>query len=204
MNVLAFELSSSRGSVALLEDNVVIFAREFANNRKDSGPFFEAVNAAHEQSDNLKLIIVGLGPGSYAGVRTAISAAIGLSAALSAELLGLPSICATETDEREYFVIGDARRSSFFCARIVKGKCAEGPELLKEDALRQRLRANPLPIYSAEKITQFPDAQLAFPSAVRLARIDRIHAMHPPLQPIYLREPHITQPRQASRTLIRT
>lgn len=201
MRILALELSTGRGSVGFADRENVAFTREFANDRKHSGAFFEALEAAHESSGAADLIFVGLGPGSYAGVRIAISAAIGLQAAYGAQLVGIPSICATDVNDPEFCVIGDARRKSFFYSRIVNGECAEGPMLLDEQALRDRLRDSDLPVYSAETLLQFPQARIAYPSAVRLAHLgqrDGADKVGPPLEPIYLREPHITQPKHAA------
>src|SRR5438270_10125971 len=122
MKILALELSSRCGSVAYVDDESVVFDHAFANDRKHSGAFFETITAARAEYDRAELIVVGLGPGSYAGIRIAVSAAIGLNAALDAQMLGLPSICAMQVHEEEFFVVGDARRHSFFCATIVNGE----------------------------------------------------------------------------------
>src|SRR5437762_13378501 len=123
MKILALELSSARGSVALFNDGNVDFVREWPNDRKNSGPFFEYLAEVQKEFEKPDTIVVGLGPGSYAGTRIAISAAIGLSfggtgsvpsgrhgGRPSIRLIGCPSICAIECDAPEYGVIGDARR----------------------------------------------------------------------------------------------
>ena len=74
-------------------------------------------------------IVVGLGPGSYAGVRIAIATALGLRTAVRGDPRGDRSICAIDVEEREYCVIGDARRQSFFLARVNDGRLTEGPTL---------------------------------------------------------------------------
>src|SRR5436189_562780 len=137
MKILALELSSARGSVALFNDGNVVFFREWQNDRKNSGPFFEYLAEVLKEFEKPDSIIVGLGPGSYAGTRIAISAAIGLQAASQARLLGLPSICAI--GHADYCVIGDARRQSFFFARIRKQELIEGPSLFTEDALKRKI-----------------------------------------------------------------
>src|SRR5947207_13634615 len=114
MKVLALELSSARGSLAWRDGRDADFVREWQNDRKNSGPFFEYLVEVQKQFGKPDTIVVGLGPGSYAGTRIAISAAIGLQAASHAPLIGLPSICAIECDAAKYCVIGDARRQPFF------------------------------------------------------------------------------------------
>src|SRR5438105_2082880 len=161
MKILALELSSARGSIALLDGDKGEFFREWPNDRKNSGPFFEHLAEVQKQFRKSDTIIVGLGPGSYAGTRIAISAAIGLSfggrravnaspartaqkvghdsACPSIRLIGYPSICAIECDALEYCVIGDARRQTFYFARVQKNNLAEGPDLISEAELREKL-----------------------------------------------------------------
>src|SRR5689334_4725154 len=101
MKILALELSTARGSLAFIHgvsrsDAAGTDSLNWPNNRKDSGPFFENVQRAIRQFGLPERIIVGLGPGSYAGVRIAISTGIGLQAAAGAELVGYPSVCAMD------------------------------------------------------------------------------------------------------------
>src|SRR5437867_13110502 len=118
MKILALELSSARGSLALRGNDHDDVLREWPNDRKNSGQFFEYLAEVQKQFGEPDTIIVGLGPGSYAGTRIAISAAIGLQTASRARLVGFPSICAMEFDASEFCVIGDARRQTFFFARV--------------------------------------------------------------------------------------
>lgn len=192
MNVLALELSSSVGSVAFRSGETQLF-KVFPADRKHSGLFYENLGEIHSEVGAAKDIVVGLGPGSYAGVRIAIATAIGLRAASGARLLGLPSICAF--DEKEYLVVGDARRNSFFFAHVVDGDCVTGPTLASEPELRAWLKTrSDLPLLATQPLPQFERVIVAHPSAFRLAELAlRIEgAGEEMLEPIYLREPHIT------------
>ena len=217
MKILALELSSASGSLALFNDGKVGSSREWQNDRKNSGPFFEYLAEVQKEFGKPETIIVGLGPGSYAGTRIAISAAIGLSfggrravgaqkvghdsACPSIRLIGFPSICAIECDAAEYCVIGDARRQSFFFARVRDNNLAEGPILMSEAELRENLDKvdRKMSIFATEKLPQFERAEIRYPSAKVLARLasdsNRSFAQ-PPLEPLYLREPHITMPKK--------
>ena len=198
MKVLALELSSSIGSIALRDDARYCFAAEFANDRKHSGLFFQNLERCIAENGLPREIVVGLGPGLYAGTRIAIAAAIGLQAATGAKLVGVPSVCTMPTTAPEYSVVGDARRQSFFFARVRERRCVEGPELCSEDELRERLCTTMSPTFSAEPLVNFPDIKLLHPSAKVLAEIvsyDLTEITAAPLEPIYLREPHITQPK---------
>jgi len=201
MKILALELSSARGSVALFNDGNVVFFREWQNNRKNSGPFFEYLTEVQKQFGKPDTIVVGLGPGSYAGTRIAVSAAIGLQAASHARLIGFASICAIQCDVEEYCVIGDARRQTFFLARIHGNNLAESATLMTEAELRAKLDKvdSTMSIFTSEKLPQFERAAIRYPSAkvlVRLASDANRNFAQPPLEPIYLREPHITIPKK--------
>ena len=199
MKILALELSTSRGSLAWL-DGKTEFTREWPNDRKNSAAFFENLQAVRRKLGAPETIIVGLGPGSYAGTRIAISAAIGIQLSSDARLIGYPSICALECHSQEFCAIGDARRKSFFFARILKNEVIEGPTLFSEPELKARLESvePATPVFSPELLPQFQRSSISFPSALILARLakESLRSFYlPPLEPIYLREPHITMPK---------
>jgi len=201
MKILALELSSARGGLALLNDGDFDFFRDWQNDRKNSGQFFEYLAEVPKQFGKPDAIIVGLGPGSYAGTRISISAAIGLQAASRARLIGFPSICAIECDSAEYCVIGDARRQTFFFAHVHDNNLADGPTLMSEAELREKLDKldRKMSIFACERLPQFERVVIRYPSAKILARLAQdSHRSFtlPPLEPIYLREPHITVPKR--------
>jgi tRNA threonylcarbamoyladenosine biosynthesis protein TsaB len=201
MKTLAFELSSGRGSIALLQSGEVLFERSFPNDRKHSGAFFENVELCLQQLGTPEEIVVGLGPGSYAGVRIAIATALGLRTAVNARLVGIASISALDVEDRDYCVIGDARRQSFYLAQVSNGTLVDGPTLMTAPELEATITATTMPVYSSEKLAQFPRGKLAYPAARRLAELARVQSNDidgkRPLEPIYLREPHITTPKEA-------
>ena len=199
MKNLAIELSTSRGSLAWLDGEIEL-TREWPNDRKNSAAFFENLQAVRRKFGAPDTITVGLGPGSYAGTRIAISAAIGIQLSCDARLIGYPSICAIECNAQEYCAIGDARRKSFFFARILKNEAIEGPTLFSELELETKLESiDPAtPVLSSELLSQFDRPLISFPSALILARLAKESWRSfylPPLEPIYLREPHITMPK---------
>jgi tRNA threonylcarbamoyladenosine biosynthesis protein TsaB len=197
MKVLALELSSPVGSVAFCDESGVRHFKVFPADRKDSGLFYENLQATQEMSGRPEIIVVGLGPGSYAGVRIAIATAIGLKAASGARLLGVPSACAL--DHAEYVIMGDARRHSFFFAHVIRGRCVEGPTLATEEEIFSKLRQwRHVPRIAAQPLPQFEDVMVEHPSALRLAELalELDIGDQEALEPIYLRAPYITVPRK--------
>jgi len=200
VKVLALELSTTRGCLAWLDEGLVEASCEWPNDRKNSGPFFENLADIMKKLGPPDTIIVGLGPGSYAGTRIAISAAIGLQASSGARLIGFPSICAVDSEAHEYFVIGDARRKSFFFAHVRTNNLMGKPTLFSEAELRYKLGnlESGTPVFTSDPLPQYERAIHRLPSATVLARLaqepQRSFSL-PPLEPIYLREPHITLPK---------
>ena len=203
MKILALEMSSARGSLAWVDSDLEV-ERDWPNDRKNSGLFFTTLKAVTEEYGLPDTIIVGLGPGSYAGGRIAISAAIGLQTAANARLIGYPSICAIDGGPGEFWVVGDARRQTFFCARVREHSLVGEIALLTEKELHDKLSRldASVPIFAGESLLPFERVTVRHPEAVILARIaggnDRNFTL-PPLEPIYLREPHITMPRTSAR-----
>jgi tRNA threonylcarbamoyladenosine biosynthesis protein TsaB len=199
VKILALENSTTHGSVAFLNDSHDPIVFDYQNDRKHSGAFFQSLQRLSDRFRDADSIVVGLGPGSYAGVRIAIATAIGLQAGTGAQLFGLPSICTIDPSTDDYCVIGDARRESFFVARIRGNEIMDGIDLFSEAELRARLEnvVRETPVYSSEVLLQFPQTIVRYPSALLLAKLIQrgvVHASETPLQPIYLREPHITTP----------
>jgi tRNA threonylcarbamoyl adenosine modification protein YeaZ len=207
MKILALELSTPRGSLAWREGDVASFVREWPNDRKNSAAFFENLDVIAKKFGSPDIIVVGLGPGSYAGTRIAISAAIGLQISSASRLVGFPSICAIESAEADYCVIGDARRKSFFFARISGNELMEGPELFGKEGLKNKLASlrNDSPVFCSESLPQFSEAMVRYPSAQLLARLAQDPNRNfrlPPLEPMYLREPYVTMANPATRPTI--
>ena len=197
MTTLSIDTSTPQGSVAVLKNGELIFSELIQAGRSHSSQLFACLERALATVPAIDQIAVGLGPGSYAGVRIAISAAIGFGIATGAKLLGLTSIVAL--DEGHYLAVGDARREVFYFSEVRKGECVSGPMLLSAAELREKLAQScGMPVYASEVLPAFPQAELRYPSAERLARLaeaGRSVFSRENLEPIYLRDPHITQPR---------
>jgi len=202
MITLAIDTSTTHGSVAVVETGVLLFSEHFTADRSHSSHLFSCLERALQIAPRCDQIVVGLGPGSYSGVRIAISAAIGFGFGMNAKLIGISSMTALETAMTHFQTVGDARRGTFYYALIRDGICLEGPLLLTVEALKEKLALNSgLPIFTTDSLPDFPEATSVRPSAEKLAHLAEkgagIHSIGD-LEPIYLREPHITQPKNQS------
>ena len=101
-------------------------------------------------------LAVGLGPGSFAGVRSAIACLQGMGLALGLRPLGFPSaaICALASGLPEVTVVGDARRNTLWAVRFT----------VSPEAITQQ---GPFHILARERFT--PAADMVSPDAARLA-----------------------------------
>lgn len=98
MKILGIEWSSHKRTLALGDwaegKGVRILATAALAGGRDS-KYFEAFQRAADQAgvqkSDIETVVVGLGPGSYAGIRSAISVAYGWHLANDAKLIGIPS-----------------------------------------------------------------------------------------------------------------
>ena len=214
MKILALEFSSDERSVAIVEGNasrlprpvhgsatILGSAREAGGRETRAFAMIEsALNQAQLKPDQIECLAVGLGPGSYTGIRIAISIAQGWQLARNVKLLGINSVeCIAEMATQAGFsgsftVAVDAHRSEFYVADFA----------LAQDGLKMQ---SPLQIVASQEVKArlakgnhfagpglqqfFPEAHDLYPSAEILGilaadRSDFVSGEQ--LEPIYLRE----------------
>src|SRR6058998_1479543 len=96
MKILALEFSSSQRRVALVESdraNTTILATSHESGRESHsfGMIASAFKQARWARADIDCVAVALGPGSYTGIRVAISIAQGWQLATGVKLLGISS-----------------------------------------------------------------------------------------------------------------
>lgn len=88
-------------------------------------------------------IVVGTGPGSFAGIRSALAFAQGYSLGTGCEVLGLPSACAIAADAMasgcgtQVAVVGDARRGKIWIALFSGYRLVREIFQVEQDGLAQ-------------------------------------------------------------------
>jgi tRNA threonylcarbamoyladenosine biosynthesis protein TsaB len=199
MNILALDASTDFASVALWEGDRVVSEHHFASKRSLSADLFPLLERLLEKGASVDRLVVGLGPGSYAGVRITIAAALGLQSVWGCELVGLPSVLALAPSGEAFQVVGDARRGTWYYSKVERGLCTVGPLLVDDsEALRDLLRAGgDIPVYASESLPAEWRTELRLPNAAVLAELaarDEGIVQRQDLEPLYLRDPHITVP----------
>lgn len=121
MKILAFDCATDYVALAL-QDDTVVMSRTWRVGRDHSRRLTEAIESGLADCDldvsSLDAIAVGLGPGSYTGVRIALSAAKGLALGLGRPLVGISSL--------ETLAYGCGAWSGPICAAIPTGIGAVG------------------------------------------------------------------------------
>lgn len=121
MKVLAIEMSTMAGSVALLEDDATVAAVDMPRAQARTSTLFETLeqvrSAAGWAWDEVELFAAGRGPGRYSGMRVALTAAQGLALpgrrpvrAVSSGAALAHALAAAHPDRHSFAVLGDARR----------------------------------------------------------------------------------------------
>jgi tRNA threonylcarbamoyladenosine biosynthesis protein TsaB len=207
--VLSIEISTPHGQVAVVRGDDVLYSAEFASQRSHNAQLFSPLREALAAAgDALDLIVVGTGPGSYTGVRIAIAAAQGISLSRGAPVVGLPSILVPEAANgtTSFCIVGDARRDSYYTARIENGSLRDGIQLLPYAELSAWLHQQAtLPIFTFEpRVAEIDGIRFTTPSAIQLAHMsarlsptDITSQTAAPIEPIYLRDAFITTPKRS-------
>ncbi len=188
---LAIECSSEPCSLAWTCDGGVNIAfQEFEGGRRASVQLIAELERAISGGVRPGATVVGRGPGSYSGLRSAFCAAMGLSAARGGRVWAINSLLAMPVDAQRYKAAGDAGRRKIFVAEVDRGRCEVTVRLMNTEEAKQELGAGgvmlALPSLPAELRTGL---QIVAPDARRLLRLwveqgNRLPCE--PLEPVYL------------------
>jgi len=209
--ILGIDTSTPRATLALWDRAAAEvawragFTTDRAHNAAIFGPFTEMLE---DFRDVITGVAVGLGPGSYGGIRVGIAVANGLALVRGLPVVGLSSLEAFDVAPDDYAVVGDARRRSGYVARVTGRRLQGDPELIEDERLAERIDAlagEGLALFSADASVaeRFDAVEPAFPAAVLVAeQAAGLPAAaweeRAPLEPRYLRAPHITTPRKGN------
>jgi tRNA threonylcarbamoyl adenosine modification protein YeaZ len=209
MKILALEFSSAERSVAIVQGDAsgqvlrTDEARDVTPGR-GSRPLQtveEALKLAGVEREQIECIAVGLGPGSYTGIRAAIALAQGWQLACGVKLLGISSAeCVAAMAPAQgltgaFSVVIDAQREEFYLSEWN----VEGPHATEISPLRLASRADVearakggAQLVGPEVKRWFPSGLEVCPQASMLGRLgvrrdDFVSADK--LEPIYLRAP---------------
>jgi tRNA threonylcarbamoyladenosine biosynthesis protein TsaB len=205
MTILALEFSSPQRSVAVLASaGVICEAIETGGQSTRVFSLIEKVLAeAKIEREQIEVLAIGLGPGSYTGIRVALSVAQGWQLASGAggiRLLGVSSAeCVAAQAQAENIhgrvnVVIDAQRNEFYLAAYeisaAGRKEVEPLRILTRAEVESRATAKET-LIGPEVTRWFPNGRPVFPRAAilgQLAMNRNDFTAGDKLEPIYLRE----------------
>jgi len=210
---LALETSTPHASLARIGPDGLVEQRGFSSDRNHNARLFAPLHELLRDTgrQGIGLVLVGSGPGSYSGTRVGIAAAQGVAIALACPAIGVPSVLAVPSaeDGDSCMAIGDARRGSYWSARMENFRLTDDPALCDAMGLETIVAAavaEGMAVVSFEDPSRFPLpgdlgglVRQEIPDATRLwqawlrtdAQTRRIWSDTIP-QPLYLKPPHIT------------
>ena len=208
MTVLALEFSSGQRSVAVVRrragDASFVVSEVVETGAGGTTRAFAMIQSAlHEaqlEREQIEVLAVGLGPGSYTGIRVALSIAQGWQLAGGVKLLGLSSVeCVAAQAQAEKIsgrvnVLIDAQRNEFYLAAYEISadgwREIEPLRILPRAEVESRAGAKEI-LIGPEVPRWFPNGRMVFPRAAMLGQLAlnrNDFAAGDKLEPIYLRE----------------
>lgn len=206
MKILALEFSSRQRSVAVSSGTQVL--AEITTDHLKTGPLVlikQALDQAQVGPAEIQRIGLGIGPGSYTGIRSAIAVAQGWQLAQGTEIYAISSAEILAATARSHglrglthFIIDAQRHEYYHCTW----------EITEDD----QTESTPLSIIGVSAAAEldahgpdaigFPSCELLYPSAALLAQLTASRASTISgytIEPIYLRPTEFTKappPRQ--------
>jgi tRNA threonylcarbamoyl adenosine modification protein YeaZ len=210
MKMLALEFSSPQRSVAIVQipaaagahtsPSVSEVIETGGRATKAIGMIEQALRDAHVEREQIDCVAVGLGPGSYAGIRAGIAFAQGWQLARNVKLLGISSVeCIAEQAFADGLtgtinIVIDAQRNEFYLGQYSlseAGWTELNPLRLATFAEVQQIERDGQILIGPEVTKWFPAGRIVFPRAAVLGQIGLRRNDFVPgekLEPIYLRE----------------
>jgi tRNA threonylcarbamoyl adenosine modification protein YeaZ len=120
--VLAIDTSTSRTSVAIIENGTVVYSG-FRDGATAHGPSLPALVQEALAISDVDQVVVGMGPGPFTGLRVGIAFAQSFALAREIPVRGVCSLdaIATQISEADFIITVDARRKEVYWARYTNG-----------------------------------------------------------------------------------
>jgi tRNA threonylcarbamoyl adenosine modification protein YeaZ len=128
--VLAIDTSTSRTSVAIIEDGSVLYSG-FRDGATAHGPSLPALVQEALAISDVDEVVVGMGPGPFTGLRVGIAFAQSFALARAIPVRGVCSLdaIAAQIQEDDFIITVDARRKEVYWARYLNGVRVGQPEV---------------------------------------------------------------------------
>lgn len=207
---LALDAASAACSVAVWHNGRIAASRSLAMSEGHAEALMplvlETLAAAGLGFDSLAQVAVGVGPGSFTGIRIALATARGIALAAGIEAVGVDSFTAVAAAldpalrrGRGLLVAIDSRRAEIFGQYYGAGGLPLGEPLVLAPVALAALRPDGPLLLAGDGVGLLPDipdsireAGPGRPDAATIAAIAASgHGLRPP-RPLYLRAPEVT------------
>jgi tRNA threonylcarbamoyl adenosine modification protein YeaZ len=120
--VLAIDTSTSRTSVAIIENGTVLYSG-YRDGATAHGPSLPALVQEGLAVSDVDQVVVGMGPGPFTGLRVGIAFAQSFALAREIPVRGVCSLdaIATQISDDDFIITVDARRKEVYWARYTNG-----------------------------------------------------------------------------------
>ena len=120
--VLAIDTSTSRTSVAIIENGTVVYSG-YRDGATAHGPSLPALVQEGLAVSDVDQVVVGMGPGPFTGLRVGIAFAQSFALARDIPVRGVCSLdaIAAQINESDFIITVDARRKEVYWARYTNG-----------------------------------------------------------------------------------
>lgn len=173
---LVMDTATNRTSVALFDDNQLLFSGFHDGATAHAEVLPKLVKEALSINNDIGEVVVGMGPGPFTGLRVGITFAQTFAYARNIPWRGVCSLDAIDVDSASYIVTSDARRKEVYWAKYENGIRVEGPSVSAPAVIADR----------SETKFGFGFTEPLFPSMAML--LAKSHTA-PVLEPLYLRRP---------------
>ena len=205
MKILAIDFSSSLRSVALADagdGNAQVLGRAEERHGQSTHAFAMIEKLLADSGNErgaIDCLAIGLGPGSYAGIRVSLAIAQGWQLARGVKTIGVSSVAVlahstwTHGQRGQASFVIDAQRGEFYLAdyQLNDSGCVEvEPLAIVAPAQIENRLAGGHAVFGPDVSGIFPGARDLYPDAARLAEVasrKREFASADQLTPIYLR-----------------
>lgn len=137
--------------IGLYDENGLIDGIAFEAFKKQSETIFVELERLLKKNDldykDFDQIVITKGPGSYTGIRIAMTIAKVLSTQMGQTLKTISTMQLYAGKEEKANVILDARSSRVYAAYLENGKLIEGPKIITLDQGESFLKAHPAPVF---------------------------------------------------------
>ncbi len=211
MKILSFDTSNNLASVSISLDAQIIAYESTKQDSQQAEQLFNLINESLKQAkislNDIDLVSITNGPGSFTGVRIALAAALGMELTLKAKFIAITNFQALayyvreQSQTKKIATILDARRNQVYFQLFNSDlKEVSEPKLLDIENLLNYMPKNCIAIGDGIKfLPEFEEKFNFNVNAKILVQASNFYfknKLYHELEPLYIREPEVSMPKK--------